>query len=71
MTAENPKGYSNYEIIGEKLDMEPKSHGHNCRDILNTIISHAKFQIQCNHYENQYQELLDVISSNPDNIYIF
>lgn len=70
MTAENPKWYSNYEIIWWKLDGQPWNHGYIERNILNTIISHATFQVQDDNHESEFTDLLDMISSNPNNIYI-
>jgi len=70
MTMENPTWYNNYEVIWWDYIDEPSDHAHNERDILNTLINHANFNIVATNgsRRNSMKEILD---SNPNNIYIF
>ena len=70
MTMENPTWYNNYEVIWWDYIDELSDHAHNERDILNTLINHANFNIVATNgsRRNSMKEILD---SNPNNIYIF
>lgn len=69
MTDENPKWYDNYEQIWWNFIDTPSSHAHDERNILNTLINHANFQIINDNYRRD--SFYELISNNPNKIYIF
>ena len=70
MTMENPKWYNNYETIWWEIADEPSNHAHDERDILNTLINHANFNV-VNPNNRRRTKLYEFVKSNPDKICIF
>ena len=64
---EKPQGYDNFEMVGEDWYYETR-HGHNCWDILNSIIKHAYFKVMVD-YENAMDELYAKQPKNSINIF--
>lgn len=69
MTNENPEWYSNYEKVWWEFISQPSFHAYNEWNILNSIVNHANFQIINNNYREK--TLYELVSNNPNNIYIF
>lgn len=69
MTWENPIWYNNYEKLWWDFIHNPSNHAHNERNILNTIINHANYEIAG---DNERDKTLNQLAkNNPNNIHIF
>jgi len=71
MTMENPKWYDNFEKLWWEFSDEPWEHAHDERNILNTLINHADFQISNPKNSAWNKHIQKAIENNPNNIYIF
>lgn len=71
MTMENPKWYDNFEKLWWEFSDEPWEHAHDERNILNTLINHANFQISNPKNSAWNKHIQKAIENNPNNIYIF
>ena len=68
MTLEIPQWYDNYEKIWWTFTSQPSFHAYNERNILNSIVKYATFQIADSQ---RAKSLYQLANDNPDNIYIF
>ena len=70
MNMENPKWYNNYEVIWWDYIDAPSVHAHDERDILNTLINHANFNVISSDASRR-SSMKEIADWNPNNIYIF
>ena len=70
MTMENPKWYNNYEVIWWDYIDAPSVHAHDERDILNTLINHANFNVISSDVSRR-NSMKEIADWNQNNIYIF
>ena len=71
MTMEDPKWYNNFEVIWWDYINEQSNHAHDERDILNTLVCHANFNVVNPINGNRHDKLYEIIKNNSNNIYIF
>jgi hypothetical protein len=70
MTMENPKWYDNYDTIWWNCVQEPSNHAHDERNILNSLVKNANFNV-VDSQERWENELYEYVKNNPNIICIF